>query len=71
MKYIIIDNDFPIIFDEELSHKMVAGSMVPTSAGYLSIFENEIACHGESLELDISSNPEKDRLLIKRLFRTE
>lgn len=64
-KYIIIDNSKPVVFDNRISHKDIAGNSNVTSAGFV----DRGKCFGHSDSLNISSSP-ADYKLIKFLLKT-
>lgn len=64
LKYVIIDNFKPIIFDVTFLHKDIAGNYNVTSAGFI----NNNICFGRSDSLDIDSK-ETDLRIIKNYFK--
>ena len=60
LKYVVVENMYPIIFDPSLTHKDIASNLNVTSAGFI---ENG-KCYGysDSLNLGIS---EKDEYIIR------
>jgi hypothetical protein len=74
-KYIIFGEDFPMIFNDPITHKAAAGSYHEpvTSAGFCSIQTTKnglsVSVWGKSVSLgDIESKPE-DADVIATLFR--
>jgi len=75
VKYIILEDNSPILFGQTLTHKTVADAMGQkvNGAGFCSIDKSNITgdisvqVFGESISLNIKSKPE-DSKLIKRLF---
>lgn len=73
MKYVIIDDNLPVIFHSGLTHSDVArGLGEVTSAGFCDIYagldegggeEVSVSCYGDSFSLKIKSKPE-DSILI-------
>ncbi len=74
MKYIIVatascpPNEYAILFDEVLTHKIVAGGRPVVSAGFclFEVREDEFVpvAYGESVSLGLKSRPEKDAAII-------
>ncbi len=83
-KYVIIGESKSILFGEYFQHSEFSHMGKITSAGFCSIDKiktdfvkypsltccemTEVYCYGESLSLNIKSNPELDQRLIQRLF---
>jgi len=68
-KYIIVQDgglELPVIFSPLLKHSEVAGQRRIVAAGFCDISNNEVACWGKSVSLDIESRPEEDAKLIRR-----
>lgn len=85
IKYVIIDETYPIIFSEAHQHSSfrdISGNV--TSAGFCSFQEVDTPvgsrfcqsriiqarCYGESVSLNIKSDPEKDAIILTRLFNS-
>lgn len=67
VKYIRTSNSQIIIFPEYLQHDEFI-NFKPVTAGFISIRTNRFGdllcdCYGESISLDLKSNPEKDSML--------
>lgn len=75
MKYIMVDEIFPIIFQTYLVHKDIAHgvrSNPVTSAGFVQRdAEGNYHCYGESVSLNIKSNPEMDSKIINTFLKGE
>ncbi len=75
MKYIMIDDIFPIVFHSSHVHKDVAfgiRSQPVTSAGFVILdAEGNYHCYGESISLNIKSKPEMDSKIINRFLKGE
>lgn len=74
MKYIIFENDLPIIFSESVGHKEVAGNKKVISAGFCRIetFRNQwddvranVCVWGESTTLGVKSSTEDAKIIEK------
>ena len=68
-KYIIIKGgglELPVVFSPLLKHSDVAKGFVIAAAGFCDISNNEVACWGKSVSLDIESRPVEDAYLIRR-----
>lgn len=75
MKYIVVDAVFPIVFHPGLQHVKVAANKPVSSAGFVHINGDpddpcavQVDCFGESVSLDIKSDPESDTKLIKEMI---
>jgi len=71
MKYVILADNYPVVFSELQSHAEVARAfhMKATSAGFCGItHDGMFVCYGESVSLKVGSKPELDTRLINRLF---
>lgn len=70
MKYIIFDNQYPVLFPESITHCTVKiDGKKPTSSGFIVFFKaGDVCCYGESGSLGITSKPE-DRLLIEKYLK--
>ena len=68
MKYVIDEYDHVIIFNDQINHDQIVVALPgrPISAGYVTIFNNNVKCRGESLKLKISSRGEEDVKIITR-----
>lgn len=64
IKYIIIDNLFPIIFQGKFSHSNFKHFGNITSAGFIS--ENFENCYGYSQSLNLNSKP--DDIYVIKIF---
>ncbi len=64
MKYIIVDNLFPVIFPIYISHKDIAQNQNITSAGFID-YDGKV--YGFSDTLNLHSN-EKDQKIIDRVL---
>lgn len=73
MKYIMIDEIFPIIFDSSLIHREIAFAVRTqpvTSAGFVQLdADGNYHCYGESISLGIKADPEKDSKIINRFLK--
>ena len=71
IKYVIIDDCFPVVFSAAIPHKDVAIGLCShgpvTSAGFLTDQGDHISAHGESVSLDIKSKPGDSRILTRFL----
>jgi hypothetical protein len=70
VKYIITNDKGIIIFPDTFNHSDFK-HFKPINAGFISFGVNQqgnptCSCYGESISLDIKSNPEADTLLAKR-----
>jgi hypothetical protein len=71
MKYVILADNYPVVFSELQSHAEVASAfhMEATCAGFCGLTrEHKFICYGESVSLKVASKPEPDTKLINRLF---
>lgn len=83
LKYVIINEAFPILFGEYFKHSdFASGHGKVTSAGFVTIKEIETpegspfcvarmlqaGCYGESVSLGVKSDPEWDQKLIERVL---
>ncbi len=63
-----------IIFPEYMEHDRMASAFVghkPESGGFVRLnADGEPCAYGESVSLDLKSNPERDNKLLKRLLTT-
>jgi len=73
LKYIVIDEINPIIFDAVIDHSAMARAAngPVTSAGFCYLSGNsddevDVHCFGESVTLNIKSNPDADQQLIEK-----
>lgn len=64
LKYVIVDNIKPIIFDTSIQHSDIGGNLNITSAGFI---ENG-KCFGFSDSLNISSKETDSKLISKYLL---
>lgn len=69
IKYIMIDEAFPVIFGSMFSHRDVAmglrGLGQVTSAGFVqNNGDGTFSCYGESISLGIKSTPDKDTMMV-------
>jgi hypothetical protein len=65
MKYVIINHTMPILFTKVIEHFKFK-NLNPTSAGFCKITKTdkfEANCYGESIGLNIKSNPEDDKII--------
>lgn len=74
-KYVILGGCFPVIFSEANNHsdfKDIGSIGRPTSAGFAELQFNDgvlsVQVWGESVSLNLKSNPAEDCYLIERLF---
>jgi hypothetical protein len=69
MKYIMIDDAFPVVFHDALVHAEVArGLGRPTSAGFVSGDGEVFVAYGKSISLDnLPSKDDDSRILTKFL----
>ena len=77
LKYVIINETFPILFGECHKHQdFVANRLgTPTSAGFCTISQvgdhgMSVSCFGKSVGLNLESKPDDERL-IERLFNED
>ena len=78
LKYVVFDCLFPVIFTEAQQHVKFKFMGKITSAGFCKIYsEGDVAaqvvkvhCYGESISLNIKSDP-KDSELLTRVIRNE
>lgn len=68
LKYIMVDEIFPIIFTEAMTHKHIAGNKNVTSAGFVSIsvdseFNKKATAYGKSISLGKESKPEDSEII--------
>jgi hypothetical protein len=72
-KYVITECGFAI-FSENLVHADIAKAMSSSgdvqSAGFLSLDTSVIEVYGESISLDVASQPD-DSILLKKLLQSE
>jgi hypothetical protein len=67
MKYIMIDEVFPVIFSDGMKHSDFKKMGNITSAGMVRILNDEINCFGKSVSLKLE--PTKiDALIIKNML---
>lgn len=78
MKYVMFDNDTPVIFPDHMTHSAMAEKicMPATSAGFVHVggrdeYGNpQFVCYGESVSLRLKSN-EKDSKIMNRTYGLE
>lgn len=63
----------PILFNEPHIHSEVGEGFKVSSAGFVDITVDSngvatVVCHGESISLNIKSNPIEDKIKIERLL---
>ena len=73
MKYVVVDNglyDLPVIFPETVLHNEMAFKIggMPLRAGFVKVRDGEVICYGESISLDLKSDPVEDAKLISRFL---
>lgn len=70
MKYVANTHEF-IIFSSHISHNIMADLLTheATSAGYVTIRDNKITCHGESVTLGLSPKEHDETLISLQLAR--
>jgi hypothetical protein len=74
IKYIIKENQTPVIFSCEMLHSDFMKNITVTSAGFLSVrYDDEsnrfiLKCFGESSSLKIKNNLKKDQAILERFF---
>lgn len=69
LKYIIIDEIFPIIFSAALTHKDIATGMKATSAGFcFRNLDGYWQCYGESISLNLKSLGQADADKLNRIM---
>ncbi len=83
LKYVIVDDCYPILFGEYYQHSVFKNRGTITSAGFCSIKEvetpsdrmdittvtmTEVSVWGESISLGVKSDPEHDKRLLERMF---
>lgn len=61
-KYLIIDNDIPILLSEASRHTDIVNKKRIISAGYF-IFNEKFKCYGESISLGIKSRKEDSDII--------
>lgn len=75
-KYVIADN-IPILFFMGIEHKDVARGLKITSAGFCDVWYDELIrvwkakCYGESISLNMKSNPDVDTYLLEMVLNSE
>jgi len=75
IKYIINDNDIPVLFSTELIHNEVIQK--GKSAGFMTISYNRdearftARCFGESTSLKIACDKDKDQKIIEDFFNKQ
>lgn len=75
LKYVINDNDIPVLFSTELIHNEVMQKV--KSAGFMTIKYNSdearftATCFGESSSLQIASNAVTDKQIIEDFFNKQ
>lgn len=79
-KYIVLDDDRgplqmiifpPSIIHADVAKKFATSNIKIKSAGFIrrkSSYEDGMFCYGNSISLNVSSNPDIDNILLKRLF---
>ena len=79
-KYICVDagvivGEVIFIFPETVNHAEIARSLIVTrlakniiSAGFVTLHNNELFCHGESISLKLKSRPVEDNKIANRMF---
>jgi hypothetical protein len=67
MKYVIVDNVFPIIFSDGMKHSDFIHRGEITSAGMIKISGDEVHCYGESVSLKLKPDV-TDELRIKTML---
>jgi hypothetical protein len=69
VKYVRTKDDIIIIFPEYYQHSNFK-FMKPVSAGFINFYVKnnriDVDCYGDSVSLDLKSNPEEDRLLARK-----
>jgi len=75
IKYIVIDFIAPVLMSIASQHSDFGRYKKVTSAGFCSVDQNvdtgkfEVHCWGESISLNIKSDPEHDARVIGNLFK--
>lgn len=70
-KYVIFENNFPILFGELFTHRDIRGGFGKvTGAGFFYINdENKVVVYGESVSLDIKSKTTDADIIQRFLFQ--
>ncbi len=68
VKYIKTMGNQIILFPQTLSHKDFA-SFNPVSAGFAQIYDEKIACFGDSFSLGLKSDPIDSELATRQYFK--
>ena len=69
VKYIIFDDLTVVIFSPIIIHSDMArkyAEKTPQTAGMVKLYDDQVACYGESVTLRIKSDPKRDTDIIKR-----
>lgn len=75
-KYVIADY-IPILFFMGIEHKDVARGLKVTSAGFCDVWYDEMIkvwkakCFGESISLNMKSDPIEDTLLLEHVLNSQ
>lgn len=66
----IITGEIIFIFPETLTHKHVALQLGydVISAGFVTLYDNDLVCFGESVSLNIKSREHEDNKLLKNMI---
>lgn len=69
MKYVMIDENFPVIFHNTVVHRDMRYAGRITSAGFCQQdAEGTWFCYGRSESLNMDSHPEQDSKIINNFF---
>lgn len=71
MKYIVVEDggfDHIFIFPQYLEHRDFTAylNVKPIRAGFVHLCDGKLRCYGESLGLNLRSDPDKDTKLLNR-----
>lgn len=62
-KYVIVKNEFPILFDEKFQHVDMAYHGDVSSAGFFLVDDGKLHCFGESATLNIGPGENDEKIL--------
>lgn len=74
MKYVIIDDIFPVVFPGAVSHRAMRGLGTITGAGFVKFHTQDglldVAVFGHSQTLEMHAQPEDAETIKRILFKT-
>lgn len=74
VKYVMIDEIWPVLFSGAIEHRRMEGLGRITSAGFVAIEGDQVRCYGESVSLEMGVGPEDVEIItafLRRSMETE